>query len=192
MRRQVNERKHGAPVLKHRLVVVLVLAVVASGCAAGRAFRRGEEAARNGDWDAAVTYMTKAVQAEPDKAEYKIALERAMQTAAREHISRGRELEEKNQPDSAIIEYRKALEMDASNRLAAQKVAELEKVIRDRIEASRPRPQIEELRRQARVQAQPLLNPASREPLRITFTNASLKDILNFIGQTSGINITYD
>jgi general secretion pathway protein D len=165
---------------------------VVSGCAAGRAFRRGEEASRNGDWDAAVTYLTRAVQAAPDKPEYKIALERAMQTAAREHISRARDLEAKDQPDLALIEYRKALEMDASNRFAAQKVADLEKLVRDRIEASRPKPQIERLREQARTQAQPLLNPTSREPLRLQFTNASLKDILNFIGTNSGINITYD
>ncbi len=178
--------------LTRRLVILIVLAIVVSGCAAGRAFRRGEEAARNGDWDAAVTYLTRAVQASPDKAEYKIALERAMQTAAREHISRARAFEEKDQPDAALIEYKRALDLDASNRLAAQKAAELERLIRDRLEASRPKPQIEKLREQARAQAVPLLNPASREPLKLQFTNASLRDILNFIGTNSGINITYD
>ncbi len=178
--------------MRRRLVILIVLAITVSGCAAGRAFRRGEESARNGDWDAAVTYLTRAVQADPEKAEYKIALERAMQTAAREHISRARTFEDKDQPDAALIEYRRALEMDASNRLAAQKAAELERLIRDRLEASRPKPQIEKLREQARAQGAPLLNPASREPLKLQFTNASLKDILNFIGTNSGINVTYD
>ena len=144
-----------------RLVILIVVAVTVSGCAAGRAFRRGEEAARNGDWDAAVTYLTRAVQASPDKAEYKIALERAMQTAAREHITRARSFEEKDQPDAALIEYRRALELDASNRLAAQKVADLERTIRDRLEASRPKPQIEKLREQARA-----LSPAVEGVLR--------------------------
>ena len=37
---------------KQKLVIVVVLAFLAAGCAAGRAFRRGEEAARSGDWDA--------------------------------------------------------------------------------------------------------------------------------------------
>ena len=40
--------------------------------------------------------------------------------------------------------------------------------------------------------AEPILNPASREPLNLRFTNASLRDILNFIASATGINITYD
>jgi type II secretory pathway component GspD/PulD (secretin) len=65
-------------------------------------------------------------------------------------------------------------------------------MIRERIEASRPKPAIDKLREQARAQAAPLLDPTSRAPIRLNFTNASLKDILNFIGTSSGINITYD
>lgn len=174
------------------LITLVLLAALVSGCAAGRAFRRGQEAVRAGDWDAAVTYFSRAVQENPGKAEYKISLERAMQSAAREHIIRAREFEAKDQLDSALLEYRKAVEMDGSNRLAAARVAELEKVIRDRIEASRPRPAIEKLREQARAQSTAVLNPASRTPLKVTFNNASLRDILNFIGDQAGINITYD
>ena len=172
--------------LKHRLILIIVLASLVSGCAAGRAYRRGQEAARAGDWDAAVTHLTTAVQEQPDKAEYKIALERAMQTAAREHISRAFELEQKDQIDGALIEYRRALELDASNRLAASRAAELERTIRDRIEKSRPKPPIDKLREQARAQSVPMLNPANREPIKLTFNNASLRDILNTIGQLTG------
>lgn len=175
-----------------RVLFVALIAVLVSGCAAGRAYRQGQEAARAGDWDSAVNHFTRAVQGDPDKAEYRISLERAMQSAARDHVSRARELEDKDQLDLALIEYRKALEMDPSNRLGASKVAELEKVIRDRIEASRPKPPIEKLREQARAQATPPLNPASRQPLSLRFTNASLREILDFIGTNSGINITYD
>src|SRR4051812_31641890 len=157
---------NGVPVLKHRLVMVMVLTALVSGCAAGRAYRRGQESARAGDWDAAVTYFTRAVQDSPDNAAYKISLERAMQSAARDHISRARDLETKDQLDGALIEYRKALEMDATNRLAEARANELERTIRDRIERSRPRPPIDALRQQARAQGQgPLLNPANREPL---------------------------
>ena len=56
--------------------------------------------------------------------------------------------------------------MDATNRLAESRAAELERTIRDRIEKSRPKPPIEQLREQARAQSQPLLNPANRDPLR--------------------------
>ena len=67
-----------------RLIAIVVLAALVTGCAGGRAYRRGESAARSGDWDSAVTHYRRAVQAEPNRAEFKIALERAMITASLE------------------------------------------------------------------------------------------------------------
>src|SRR5688572_6720169 len=113
--------------MKNRLIVLMLLLTLSAGCAAGRAFRRGQEAARNGQWDVAVDEYTKAVQHDPDNPEFKIQLGRAQQTAAQEHISRARELEEKDQLDLALIQYRRAVELDSTNRLGAAKVAELER-----------------------------------------------------------------
>jgi general secretion pathway protein D len=180
------------PVLKHRLVAGIILAMLVSGCAAGRAFRKGEEAARAGDWDSAVGEYNKAVQENPDRAEYKIALERATQSAARDHISRAHELESKDQLDAALMEYKRALELDASNRLAAARAIELEKTIRDRIEATRPKPAIQGLREEARRASTPLLSPTAPLPVISFGPNASVRDILNFIGSSTGINVTYD
>jgi general secretion pathway protein D len=176
-----------------RVCALLLAIALLSGCAAGRAFRRGEGRQNAGDWDAAVSYYRQAVQGDPNKAEYRIALERAMLNASRVHFDNARQLELKDQLDGALLEYRKTTEFDPSNRQASDKVVQLEKIIRDRIEAARPRPQIAELRDQARLAtAEPLLNPSSRVPIIATFTQASLRDILTFIGNTSGINIIYD
>lgn len=172
--------------------LVLALALI-TGCAAGRAFRRGEDRARVGDWDAAVTYYRTAVQADPDRPEYRIALERAMLNASRLHFDNARALEAKDQLDAALVEYRRTVEFDPGNTQARDKVVQLERTIRDRIEASRPKPAIALLREQARqVSAAPLLNPASRAPLDIRFTQASLRDILTFISNATGINVIYD
>jgi type II secretory pathway component GspD/PulD (secretin) len=172
-------------------VALVLVTVVVSGCAAGRAFRKGRDAARVGDWDTAVRYYTQALQDSPDNAEFKIELERATQNAAHDHVVKARDLETKDQLDAALIEYRKATELDPTNRLAASRASELERTIRDRIEKTRPRPEIEKLRQQVRPPA-PLLNPADRTPLKFSINNSSLRDILNFIGQQSGINIQYD
>jgi general secretion pathway protein D len=176
-----------------KLFVLLMLAVVIGGCAAGRAFRRGDAAMRSGDLDAAVAYFRTAVQADPENPGYKIALERAMQNASRAHFERARQFEAQDQLEAARGEYRLAAEYDATNRQAAAKVALLDQTIRDRIEAARPRPAIEEMRERARAAAQPpLLNPASREPLNLTFTNARIGDIINAIADAHGISVTYD
>jgi type II secretory pathway component GspD/PulD (secretin) len=168
--------------------------VVASGCAASRAFNQGERAARAGDWDTAVSYYSQAVQKEPTSAAYKIALERAQLTASRAHLAKARDAEEKADLDDAAREYRKAVEFDPTNRRAAAKAVELEQKIRDKIESARPKPQIEQLKERARqTSPEPLLNPASRQPLKIDFAQGiQLKQILDFIGQTSGINVMYE
>ncbi len=82
--------------------------------------------------------------------------------------------------------------MDATNRLAAARAAELEQTIRDRIEASRPRPRIETLREQARAAAAAARSRRRASRCKVNFNNASLRDILSVIGSSAGINVTYD
>ena len=176
-----------------KLALLVAVAVVAAGCAAGRAFRQGDQAMRAGDLDQAVAYFRTAVQGDPDNPHYKISLERAMLAASRAHVERARQFEELDQLEAARSEYRLASEYDPTNRQAAAKVATLDQTIRDRVEASRPRPAIEDMRARARAAAAPpMLNPASREPLILRFVNSNLRDILNAIAGAAGINLTFD
>jgi type II secretory pathway component GspD/PulD (secretin) len=171
----------------------LVLAALAAGCAAGQAFKQGEVATKAGDLDGAVAAYRKAVQEAPDNANYKIALQRAMLAASRAHLDRAKEYESQEQLEAALGEYKQASEYDPSNRLISVKVADLDKTIRERVEAARPRPQIEQLRERARAATAPppLLNFTT--PLRrVSFNNTSLRDILNFIGSSTGINVIFD
>jgi Flp pilus assembly secretin CpaC len=167
----------------------LILALCLAGCAAGSAFRKGEEAARRADWDAAVEYYREAVQADPGRAEFKIALERAMLAASHEHLKVAHEAEARGELDAAVREFRRAAEYDPSNRQAAAKAEQLERTIRDRIEASRPKPRVDALRRD-RATGEPTLNPTQPLPL-IRFTNQSVREILNFIGNATGINVVF-
>jgi general secretion pathway protein D len=168
-------------------------AFLASGCAAGQAFRQGDAATKKGDLDAAVVAYRKAAQEDPENPKYKIALERAMQSASRFHADRASQFERQDQLEAALGEYRLAAENDPSNRGLASKIASVEKTLRDRAEAERPKPPSQALREQVRAaSAAPILNPTSRQPRDWTFNNVAFKDILNFIGDASGINVTYD
>ena len=176
-----------------KLGVVLALTVVAAACTAGRAFRSGGEAMKAGDLDQAVAFYRTAVQASPDNPNYKIALERAMQAASRAHFEKARDFEEQDQLEAARGEYRLAAEYDPSNRTASSKAVALDQVLRQRAEAARPRPAIEQLRERARsASAPPILNPASREPLNVRANNSSARDLINFVGASTGINVTYE
>ena len=176
-----------------RLLGVVLAGGVLAGCATGNAFQRGEEAGFAGDWDAAVEYHQRALQEDPGNPVYRIGLERAMLNASRVHLSLARELEANGDLAGAVREYRLAAEFDPSNSLVTGKARELVRTLRDRDEAARPRAPIEEMRERARQEIQPpLLDPASAEPLRLQFTDAGLQDILDFIGNATGINVTYD
>ena len=179
-----------------RLVVVttvLVCATVLAGCASTGAFRQAETAAFNEDWEAAVDFYRQALQDDPNNPEYRIELERAMQNAARVHLSRARELEAQDQLPAALAEYRLAMGYEPTNGQVIATVAALERRLRDLVEASRPPSPVEQLREQVRLrEQQSLLDPASDEPLAFQFSNASLRDILDFVGSATGINVTYD
>ena len=167
--------------------------LLTAGCAAGRAFRSGDAAAQGGNWDAAVEYYRLAVQDAPDRPEYRIALERAMLNAARAHFAAARDLEAAGDLSGALIEYRQSYALDPSNGEAGVSIANLQQELRDRIEAARVPPRIEAMRAQAREETQlPLLDPASDELLVLDFADAELSAILDFLGNASGINVTYD
>ena len=165
--------------------MIVLVAVSIAGCAASRAFTRGQKAAQAGDWDSAAEYYRQAVQDDPDRAEYKIAYERATFAASASHADKARKAEDEGRLDEALREYRKTVDLDPSNRQAAAKVSQLEQVIRDRIEAERPRPQIEKLREEAqRASPEPILSPTTQlGPVR--FINAGLREILTFMGQST-------
>ena len=174
-------------------LLLVAVALLTAGCAAGKAFRQGETDVAAGNLDEAVAAYRRAVVAAPGNPNYKIALERTMLAASRSHLEKARDFEQKDQLEAALGEYRQATEYDPTNRSAAAKVAELDRVIRQRVEASRPRPPIEEMRERARAASQPpaLINLTTPLPL-IRFTNASLRDVLSSIAATTSINITYD
>ncbi len=175
------------------IVLVALAAVMAAGCATGRAFTRGDEAGRAGDWEAAVGFYRQALEDDPDRPDYQIALERAMVAAAAMYVERGRQFEEAGQLEEALRAYRKAQEFEPSNRQLSARAAQVDRTLRDRIEAATPRPDIERLRQQAsRRTVEPILSPTNPEPLIINFVNTSLRDVLTFIGNYTGINVTFD
>jgi general secretion pathway protein D len=179
--------------LRLKQLGVIAAIVFASGCAADHSFHQGNIATKHGDLDQAVAFYRAAVAAAPDNANYKIALERAQVAASRVHFDKAKQYEDHDQLEAARGEYQLASEYDPANRQAAAKVIALDQTIRQRVEAARPRPPIEQLRQRARQTAtEPLLNPTSREPLRLSFTNVNIRDILDALGNASGINITYD
>ncbi len=186
----------GTPRRRGRGAAVLIAAACAAsawGCTSGRVFQQGNQAAMRGDWDVAVTCYEKAAKASPGRADYRMALDRARMTAAQGHFERARDFEKRDQLDLALAEYRRVVEFHPASQEARARVQALEQIIRDRIEASRPRPAVDLMRQQARqAMDAPALNPASREPVEIRMLNRQIQEVLDFLGSSTGINVAYD
>ena len=175
-----------------RIAALIVIASLGAACAAGRAFGRGEDAARAGDWETAVDHYRRAVERDPNNAEYRIAYERAMISASQLHLDAARVAEARGQLEDALREYRRASELDPPNRQLAAKVLELERTLRDQIEASRPRNSVQQMREQTRGDGQPTLFNLNTVMKPLVFNQASLRDIFGAIAKSTGINITFD
>lgn len=175
------------------LLVLLAVTFTVSACGASRAYKAGQQAATQGDWDLAVAQYREALLENPDRAEYKIALERAMQAASLYHLERARRADEAGDLETAVVAYRKVFEYDPGNRNAMLRAAEIDRVMRERSEAARPRPAIDAMRETARQRsAPPLLDPTSRDPLVVRFVDSSAKDVITTIGKMTGINVVFD
>ena len=171
---------------------VMLTATLVAGCATGSAVRRGNAAVKRGDFDAAVEYYRDALGRDPGRADVKIWLARAIQSAAAEHIKRARELEAEGQIGAAIIEYRKAAELDPAGSLARQKATDLTRRLRTDAEAARAPSQMATLQQQAaQTSTIPRLDPRIRVPV-MRYTQTSVRDLLRTVSDLTGLNIQYD
>jgi general secretion pathway protein D len=173
------------------MVAIGMALIVVSGCATGRQFRSGQQAARKGEWDAAVAFYRAALSRDPKRVDIKIALQRATVAASAEHMARGKDLESQEQWSAAAAEYRLAADLDPANVFAAAKALSIEQRLRAEIEAMRPPSRMDTMRDQARqASTMPtLIDPQS--PINLRFTNTSVKEILTSIANWAGINVTF-
>ena len=127
-----------------------MLCLGAAACATSGAYNRGKDAYLRGEYDVAVANFRDALQEHPDRTDYKGALQQAMSTASLAHLRAARDADEKGDLELAVVEYRKVYEYDPSNRNSMLRAAEIDKELRERAEAARPRPAIESMRETAR------------------------------------------
>jgi len=177
-----------------KIAAALALALPLLSCTSYLAYQRAQEDETQKNWDKAVTEYTKALEIDPENIRYKIALQHARIEASRQHFDKGKDLRAAGQHELAAIELELAVRLDTTNQFAA---VELAKVVAALQEARRlaDTTSVEAMKRRTRVtKAQPpQLNPASDEPISLTFPRETpVKDIYRALGNAYGINIVFD
>ncbi len=138
-------------------------------------------------------HYRRAVQQNPNRTDYKIALERAMINASHVHLDNARVLEARGTSTTRCASTGgRASTIPRTGRSPSRFRSSRRRRARRWRRRGRSRPS-QQMREQARrASPEPLLNPGSRDPLVVEFRNATLRDIFNSIGTLSGINVTYD
>lgn len=182
--------------VKHvkKLVAVATLVVMLPGCASYRLARRADQAVKSENWDAVVYYYLEGLARDPGNTRYKVELHRARLKAGEGHFRIGMRFKAAGQLERAQAELELAVQLDPTNQYAE---VELRKVHEDLriLEEEGGAQKLAAIKKAAadmKVKP-PALNPASDEPLSLSFPNQTdVHDIYKAIGQAFGFNILFD
>ncbi len=203
-------------------VLLLVVALLLSGCAGQRAFSVGVEAMEDENYDLAVAELTKALKADPGNAEYSARLAAARSKAGWHHLQKGRTLRQERKfveaagelrlasalsptLDVAALELRQVqklieareLAVEAQNHLQARRLGKAEKMAEEAL-AIDPENEIalklrEQLRRESKTRLGGYeLDVESKMPVTLKFKDAKLEEVFKILNRLSGINFIFD
>ncbi len=174
-----------------RVILLAAMVALLGGCASQTAFRKAEESANRGDWDAAVLGYHRALGLDPGNDRYRAAMVRAHLKASAVHFERGKRYAEAGSLELAIAEFEQTVFLDPENQYAK---VELDKV-RARLDRLRMTPSEIELAKAAAAKkslAPPKLSPSSNQPIVLKFKDQEEQKIYDAISKISGINFLYD
>ncbi|HEV2718918.1 MAG TPA: secretin N-terminal domain-containing protein, partial [Thermoanaerobaculia bacterium] len=175
----------------------------AGSCASYSAHQRAHQAELLKNWDEAVVQYEKALEINPESIRARIDLQRARLEASRVHFERGKSLraaadtatgdEQVRLAQLAATELQLTVRLDPTNQYAAVEMSKVVRIITD-AQRALDKNSIAEIKRRAITKAQPpVLNPASNQPISLSFPHETpVKDIYKALGNAYGINILFD
>jgi general secretion pathway protein D len=179
-----------------RLVCVLLLTGVATaiaGCPKPNTdYQAGRRAEAVNDYDTAVVHYQKALNADPNNAEYKLRTTRARFTAGQFHVEQGQKALKRGDLQLALAEFQKAQAIDPSSSVADQEAQRTLDLLAKEKAAEEPRtinpnpPDDQDL-----LSGPPQLKPISREPINLKMTNES-RVVFETVGKLAGLAVLFD
>ncbi|MFN7971624.1 MAG: cohesin domain-containing protein [Acidobacteriota bacterium] len=176
-------------------LAILSLGLLLSGCAAQRAYKRGERASVTEDWDKAFTEYVRANAIDPGNSTYKVAVERARLKASQAHFKKGRVEYLRGEIEDAILQFEQAIVLDPTNEYFADELEKAKKEVeKKKSKEDREKGEIEALKEKVRKEDPiiPVLSLSSDVPITLKFTDTDVKEVYNSLGKLAGINILFD
>jgi general secretion pathway protein D len=174
---------------------LFAVCLLAGGCAASGALRRGSDAEHRQDYDLAVVEYTKSLRLRPDDVNTRAALDRAKLRASDEHFNRGRRLAAGGKFDQALVEYQMAAELNPSNGDLDKELLATRNKLRTKIAVSREgKTELQTLIDRARDLPPPGMDlPGGvKMPASLTFRDAASRDVFTAISRLANISVIFD
>ncbi|MBW3671498.1 MAG: hypothetical protein KY432_07470, partial [Acidobacteria bacterium] len=175
-----------------RLATLAALCFVLASCTSFRAWEKAQDYEQMGEWDKAVLQYEKALEVDPGNIRYQMALQRARLEASRIHFDKGQDLMAAGHHEMAALEFQLTVRLDPTNQFAAVELAKAVAATRQRTDEQYR--DIEEMKRRVTEQSKPpMLNPASNQPISLSFPKeTNVKDIYRALGSAFGVNVMFD
>lgn len=178
-----------------RAALGVALALSLSACATSGAFRAGQVAERNEDYDLAVAEYTRALQEAPERRDVRLALDRAKLRAAERHFLNGRRLASAGRLEDALVELQLAAELNPGSVAADEALRDVRAQLRTRIAVTREgETALESLIARSRDLAPPGLDLPEDValPESLVFRDASSRDVFISLARFAGVNVVFD
>jgi general secretion pathway protein D len=168
-------------------------AVLLSGCPKSHQdSNAGAKAESVKDYDTALDYYNKALQASPNNTEYKLKAARARFEASQWHVDQGRRFRDGSNLELALAEFRKAQMIDPSSAVAQQELRATTDLINTKNGITQDNSPAVKPGDEPRVMSgPPKIMPMSRAPINMRATNDS-KAVFDAIGKLAGLTVIFD
>ncbi len=167
--------------------------IISTACTPGNTyFQQGRKAEYRKDWDTALINYQKAVQTQPDNAEYLLDEKHARMEASLFHLEQGKRFLREKRLNKALGEFEKAVSIDRSNQAAEQELARLvakeaaaKQAHEKRIQKSIQRTE------QSAIPAPIELKPLPQEPLTQFRISSDSKRVYETLCKLAGLNVAF-
>lgn len=184
-----------AGVNRPRVLGLVAVALLATGCATSSGLRRAAAAEQRQDYDIAVAEYTHVLRQHPDDAGARQALERAKLRASSDHLQAARRLAATGKLDQALVEYELALELNPTNSEIDTALRDVRSQLRTKVAVAREgKTELQTLIERARDTPPVGLELPSdvRLPTSLVFRDASSRDVYLAIARFANISLSFD
>jgi general secretion pathway protein D len=176
-----------------KTVLCVGVGLLAAGCPKGKPdYQQGRRAENLKDYDAAFDFYQKALNSEPENAEYQIKFNQARFEASAFHVKAGVKLRERGDLQGAAGEFQRAVAIDPSSPIAEQELRKIAEMIGERNHAAEAAAEATEDSERLPLASQPPeIKPLSRAPISLHMSNDA-KIVFDTIGKLAGLTVVYD